>query len=130
MPPAAFPKTSLRQRLQGLVRRLFWGMDIDPGAWIAPSALIDRTWPRGIHIGPGCIIDHEAVILAHDMTRGLYLDTVIGAGSRIGARAIVFPGVTVGRDCIVEPGANVTRDIADGIRVAGNPAVEVERRRD
>jgi acetyltransferase-like isoleucine patch superfamily enzyme len=100
-------------------------MDIAPSAWIAGSALIDRTWPRGVHIGPNCVIDEEAVILTHDLTRGLYLDTWIAADAFIGARAIVLPGVSVGRGCIVEPGSLVARDLADGLRASGNPATVV-----
>jgi len=119
------PPTSVRQHLQRLVQTRLWGMDIAPSAWIAGSALIDRTWPRGVHIGPNCVIDEEAVILTHDLTRGLYLDTWIAADAFIGARAIVLPGVSVGRGCIVEPGSLVARDLADGLRASGNPATVV-----
>ena len=56
------------------------------------------------------------MILAHDMSRGVYLET------RIGARAVIMPGVTIGEDCVVEPGSVVSHDVADGQRVAGNPA--------
>ena len=101
-------------------------MDIAPSAWIAPTALIDRTWPRGIHIAESCVIGPHAVVLTHDMTRGLYLDTTIGAGARIGARSIVFPGVTVGKGARVTAGAVVTRDVPAGAMVAGNPARIVE----
>ncbi len=98
-------------------------MDIAPSAYIAASALIDRTWPRGIHIGARCRIAEEAVVLTHDLTRGVYLDTYIGEGAMIGARAIVLPGVTIGRDCVVAPGALVVRDMPDRSRAIGNPAV-------
>ncbi|AKQ41310.2 hexapeptide repeat-containing transferase [Aurantiacibacter atlanticus] len=97
-------------------------MDIHPSAWIADDALIDRTHPAGIHIGANCVIDHHAVVLTHDMSRGLYCDTRICDGAHVGARAIVFPGVTLGADCRVDPGAVVTRDVEPGQRVAGNPA--------
>lgn len=120
------PPLSLRQRWQALVRKLVWQMDIATSAWVAPTAHIDRTWPRGIHIARNCVVGPHAVILAHDMTRGLYLDTHIGAGSRIGARAIIFPGVTIGDGAVVTPGAVVTRDVPDGARVEGNPARIVE----
>ncbi len=97
-------------------------MDIHDTAWIASTALIDRTWPKGIHIAAGCVIDHQAVVLTHDMTRGIYAHTKIGAGSYLGPRSIVLPGVSVGEGCIVEAGSIVNRDVPDGCRVQGNPA--------
>lgn len=97
-------------------------MDIDASAVIAASALIDRTWPKGIHIAAGVVIEEEAVVLTHDLTRGVYLDTYIGARSHIGARAIILPGLTIGADCRVWPGALVTRDMPDGSEAIGNPA--------
>ena len=119
---------SLAQRWQRLVQTRLWRMDIHPTAWIAPSALIDRTWPRGIHIGARCVLDEEAVVLTHDLTRGVYLDTWIGEDCIIGPRAIVLPGVRVGRGCTVAAGALVTRDVPDGATVTGNPGrIENER---
>jgi len=120
-------KRSLRQHWDRWFRRLFWRMDIHPSAWIAASAMIDRTWPRGIHIAADCVIGEEAVILTHDMTRGLYRDTRIGAGTIIGPRAIVLPGVTVGARCLVQPGALVNRDVPDDHVAEGNPATAVPR---
>ena len=106
----------------GLIRKHVWGMDIHPSTWIEPSAYIDRTWPKGIHIGPDCYIGLEAVILTHDFTRGVYLDTRIGARCHIGARAIILPGLTVADDCVVMPGALVTKDMAANSVAIGNPA--------
>lgn len=97
-------------------------MDIHPGARIATTALIDRTYPAGIHIGDGVRIDEEAVVLTHDVVRHMELDTTIGARTYVGPRAIVMPGVTIGRDCVVTAGAIVTRDVPDGVVVTGNPA--------
>jgi acetyltransferase-like isoleucine patch superfamily enzyme len=97
-------------------------MDIHPSAWIEPSAYIDRTWPRGVHIGPECYIGDQAVVLTHDFTRGIYFDTRIGARSHIGPRAIVMPGVSIGEDCILMPGAMVTKDMPARMVAMGNPA--------
>jgi acetyltransferase-like isoleucine patch superfamily enzyme len=46
----------------------------------------------------------------------------IGAGSWVGTRAIVLPGVTIGRRVVVAAGAVVTKDVPDDSLVAGNPA--------
>lgn len=120
-PVLATRRKTLLQKWQRLVHTKLWLMDIHPTAWIAPTALIDRTWPKGIHIGAGCIIDHHAVVLTHDRTRGFYRHTRIGDGTSVGPRAIVMPGVTVGSDCIIEAGSVVTRDVPDGSRILGNP---------
>lgn len=46
----------------------------------------------------------------------------IGAGTWVGARAIILPGVTIGKRVVVAAGAVVTRDVPDDVLVAGNPA--------
>lgn len=122
---AKVPDTTSRsmvQILQHFIRTRFWKMDIDHTARIAPSAYVDRTNPRGIHIAAHCIIDHEAIILSHDMTRGIRPHTHIGTCTIIGARAIVMPGVSIGQGCRVMPGAVVLKNVPDGVTVGGNPA--------
>ncbi|MBI1198436.1 MAG: hypothetical protein GC203_11295 [Phenylobacterium sp.] len=98
-------------------------MDIHRTARIASSALIDRTWPRGIHIEADVVVGEYVVILTHDRTRGIYVDTRIETGSNLGPRAIIMPGVTVGAGAVVAPGAVVTKDVPPGAHVAGNPAM-------
>lgn len=119
--PARHRRRSVRQIWQTLVRRWLWGMDIAPSAWIASTALIDRTWPRGVHIGPDVMIDEEVVLLTHDLTRGMYVDTRVGAGTIVGARAIILPGITVGDHCVIAPGSLVNRDMPARSRCEGNP---------
>jgi acetyltransferase-like isoleucine patch superfamily enzyme len=118
---------ALRRWLVRQIQVKVWRMDIHPSARIAPTALIDRTWPRGIHIAEGCVVDEEVVVLAHDMSRGIYVDTYIGARCRLGARSIVMPGVTIGEDSVIAPGAVVIRDVPPRSYAVGNPAVVQER---
>jgi acetyltransferase-like isoleucine patch superfamily enzyme len=113
--------------VQAVVRRLVWGMDIASSARIEPSAYIDRTWPKGVHIGSNVYIAEHAVVLTHDMVRGLYLDTWIGARTRLGQRCVIMPGLTVGEDCVVAPGAVVVKDMAPSSYAEGNPAVVTSR---
>ncbi len=51
----------------------------------------------------------------------------IGAGSWIGAKAILLPGVRIGRNSVVAAGATVTKDVPDYCLVVGNPARIVRR---
>jgi len=113
-------------RWQRFVQTKVWKMDIHPSARIAATALIDRTWPKGVHIEARVVIDEEAVVLTHDVVRGVFLDTRIGEGAILEPRAIVLPGVTVGRGSVVKAGAVVNRDVPDGRTVIGNPARLVE----
>ena len=108
--------------VQRLIRRRLWHMDIARSAIIEPSAYVDRTWPRGVHIGADCYLGEQAVLLTHDMVRGLYLDTRIGARTVLGARSVIMPGLIIGEDCRVAPGAVVIRDMPDASQAIGNPA--------
>lgn len=119
-------KRTANQRFKYLIYKYFWGMDIASSAWICSTAYIDRTNPRGIHIGPDCVIDSEAVVLSHDMTRGLRVHTRVGDGSVIGTRAIIMPGVSIGKYCVIAPGSVVLTNIADKTYVRGNPADSFE----
>lgn len=47
---------------------------------------------------------------------------VIGAGSWLGERVIVLPGVSVGKKCIIGAGSIVTKNIPDYSIATGNPA--------
>jgi acetyltransferase-like isoleucine patch superfamily enzyme len=102
------------------LRRL--GMDIGPDTQISLKAHLDKTNPRGIHIGRGTLVAFGAAILSHDLVRVLHTDTFIGENCFIGARSIVLPGIRIGSNSIVAAGSVVTTDIPSGCIVAGNPA--------
>ena len=116
---------AVRRRLIETRRRYLvkiWRMNIDPTAHFSLRVEFDRTHPSGVHIGPESYVAFGAVILTHDMTRGLYADTRIGKRCFVGAHSILMPGVTVGDGSIVGAGSVVTRDVPAGTIVAGNPA--------
>lgn len=119
----------LRTRLQQFLaesRRHYlnrvWGMDIGREVRISGSARLDKTNPRGVHIGHATLVSFDAAILTHDFVSNRHLDTWIGSHCFIGARSIVMPGIRIGDHCIVGSGAVVTADVPDNSLVAGNPA--------
>ena len=125
--------TRLREWLREIVlaiRRQYlqrvWQMEIGEGTAISGSAKLDKTNPRGIHIGRYSVVTFGAAILTHDYVNNRHRDTRVGDNCFIGAHAIVLPGVTIGNGCIVAAASVVARDVPAGSLVAGNPARIVE----
>ncbi len=115
----------LQRRLHALQRAYYtriWGMTIHPTAKISLYARLDKTYPKGVHIGEQSYVTFDVSILCHDFSRGLHVDTFIERHCFIGARAIIMPGVTVGEGSVVGAGAVVTRDVPPRSLVLGNPA--------
>jgi acetoacetyl-CoA synthetase len=130
---AAPVATKIRNALQQIAMVLYrqylirvWQMDIGEGAYISMSAKLDKTNPRGIHIGKYTSITFGAAILTHDYINNRHSDVYIGDNCLIGAQSIILPGVTIGDSCIVSPLSLVARNIPAGSLVIGNPARVVE----
>lgn len=102
--------------------RTVWKMDIGRDVRLSRSAKLDRTNPRGVHIGDCTLVSFDAAILTHDFVGGRHVDTWVGSHCFIGARSIIMPGIRIGNHCIVGSGAVVTADVPDNCIVVGNPA--------
>jgi acetyltransferase-like isoleucine patch superfamily enzyme len=114
-------------RARGFYLRRFWGMDIAAGCVISISARLDKSHPRGIHIGQGTAVQFGACILTRDEIHQRRLDTWIGKECQIGARSIIFPGVKIGDNCVVTAASVVLDDVPPNSMVAGNPARIIEK---
>ena len=127
-------KKSIRQKIGGLLGSMIVyyhrlrGCDIGNNCRISKSAIIDRVYPKGIHIGNNTRVLIEAMILSHDFERAqmegfpMRCDTYIGSNCVIGGRAMIMPGVHIGNHVYVAGGSIVTRSMPDHCIVAGNPA--------
>ncbi len=125
--------TKLRDKLRDIIQtfhRLYlvhvWKMNIGEGSVVSFSANVDRTNPRGVHIGKFSVITFGATVLSHDYVNKLHRDVRIGDYCFIGTGAIILPGVTIGDHCIVAAATLVARNVPPGSLVAGNPARVVE----
>ncbi len=129
VPLFAALRTQLRPfllRLRLLYFRRVWGMDIGEGCDISFSARLDKTNPRGIHIGDQSIVTFGATILTHDFVNNRQLDTRIGRWCFIGAHSIILPGAEIGDHSIVGAGSVVAGTVPPHSLVAGNPARIIE----
>lgn len=129
VPFATWVRDILREVLRKVRRQYFvrvWHMDMSEGATVSFSAKLDKTNPKGIHIGRYSVVSFGAAVLAHDWVNNCDRDVRIGDNCFIGAHAIILPGVTIGDHCIVAAASVVARSVPAGCLVAGNPARVVE----
>lgn len=108
--------------LRHFILTAVYGMHIDRSARISFGTKLDKTNPKGIHVGEESYIASGALIFTHDYARGIHKDTYIGKRCFIGANAIIMCGINIGDEVIVGAGAIVTKDVPSNCIVAGNPA--------
>src|SRR3989442_8445692 len=125
--------TRLRDTLRRVVvtlRRHYlirvWRMDIGQGTIVSFSARLDKTNPRGVHIGKYTVVTFGVAVLTHDHVNTRDRDVRIGDNCFIGAHSIILPGVTIGNNCIVSAASVVVRDVPAGSPLNGKPARTVE----
>jgi acetyltransferase-like isoleucine patch superfamily enzyme len=72
-------------------------------------------------IGPGVIFTN-AIFPKSEGVKERLTGPIIGKGAKIGAGAVILPGVSVGEGALIGAGAVVTKDVAAFSVVKGNPA--------
>jgi len=80
------------------------------------TVLEDECW-----IGPCVCLTNARYPRSQGVKQALRGPT-IGARARIGAGAIILPGVQIGAEALIGAGAVVTHDVPAGAVVVGNPA--------
>lgn len=70
---------------------------VDPSAWIGPMAVIEAGAEirAGVFVGPGCVVG--AGVLVGEDSR-LVARVTLCTGTRVGRRALLFPGAVIGRE--------------------------------
>lgn len=118
---------------KGVVRFTLWwyrvvyGMDIGDHTRISRGVRLDRTNPKGIHIGEYTALTKGVAIISHDFTMREWRETRVGSNCFLGFNTIVLAGVTIGDHCIIAPNAVVVKDIPSNCVAMGNPARVVEQ---
>ena len=109
----------------------WFGVDIDPTALVEAFAHVDagtfqptrigaRTWiMKGVHVGHDCQVGADCEIAPNTSLGG---ECVIEDGVRIGQCATTKPRVTIGAGTLIGAGAVVTKDVPAGEVWVGNPA--------
>ncbi|WP_324721854.1 acyltransferase [Salinimicrobium sp. HB62] len=97
-------------------------MNIAKSARISFGTRLDKTNPKGIHIGQETYLASGVIMFTHDFCRNLKTNTFIGKRCFIGSRSIIMAGIRVGDEVVVGSGSIVTKDVPSNSIVAGNPA--------
>jgi sugar O-acyltransferase (sialic acid O-acetyltransferase NeuD family) len=105
-------------------------VELGDGVVMAPFSSLTSDIKLGSHVTVGAFsnVGHDTVvgdwcqISSHCGVNGC---GVLGDGVFLGSHACVLPGVKVGAWSFVGAGSIVIRDVAEGVKVFGNPAVPI-----
>lgn len=106
-------------------------LEIGSGAYVGPGASLEAG--ASLSVGPGAVIGEFAKLLDNNW-HGLGDDrhartdstpVIVGAGAKVGARAIMVPGATLGDGSVLGDDSVLSGRVPAGVHVAGVPARRV-----
>lgn len=115
-------KNEVIEKFQYLIYNKIYGMDIHKSVRLSTKVLLDKTNPKGVHIGSHTMITANVCVLTHDFVHRIHKDTYIGKNCFIGMNSIIMPGVKISDNVIIGAGSVVTKDIPSYVICTGNPA--------
>ncbi|MFC1963376.1 DapH/DapD/GlmU-related protein [Chloroflexota bacterium] len=97
----------------------------------------DVSVQTGVYVTTNTTIENDVFMGPHSVTTNdkymrvgaKLVGPTIKKGARIGANAVLLPGIVVGEEAVVGSGAVVTKDVLAETTVVGNPAREIHRKR-
>jgi sugar O-acyltransferase (sialic acid O-acetyltransferase NeuD family) len=119
-----FPFISHQQAFISGTAQVSYATVIMPGSIINAKAQIGV----GVICNSGSIIEHECIIedFAHIAPGAVLSGNVkVGSHSFIGANSVIKQGVSIGSNVIIGAGSVIIRDIADNVKVVGNPQRQI-----
>lgn len=110
-----------------------WRLTIGENCWIGESVWIDNL--ENVFIGNNVCLSQESMLLTgnHDYTLSDFPyklgKITLEDGVWIGAKSIVCPGIVCKSHSILTVNSVATKDLAEWTIYAGNPAVQVRKRK-
>jgi len=120
---------SVIQAKRFFVCRMQGYSNIEKGVILESHLILDKVYPKGIHIGTNTLVASHTMILCHEHVKRdpsnprnpWVTDTYIGRNCFIGVRSTILPGIKIGDEVIVGAGTVVTKDVPSNCVVVGNP---------
>ncbi len=99
---------------------------VGKGNFFAKGVLINAFASIGNYciVNTGAIIEHECILSdGVHVAPGCVLAGNVNVGEKtfVGANAVIKQGVRIGKNVVIGAGSVILKDIADGLRIVGNP---------